>query len=268
MLRRYYSQAKELSVLAGPNGIIQVNGCNQTEPLLTILGYRIRGQCGNSAMTLLTADPQRAFLTIDSGFPLLDLEESLQKGAPFVYAYHGSSVPTMFALADWTSLTKANGRSYTDLVESILYEPDVARLYWALSQIDPETRAALRKDVGLEKLLPLAPALDLYGSQFCIRAGAVAVPGGAKTEKEWQSLVGASPGTSAEFIPQLLKKIEDGWRPYYDAMSRASQEATRTFRCGSADEALLRSIPIPSNFCRMRQPGLRVPARHRRSWCL
>jgi hypothetical protein len=229
LLRRYYSQAKELSVLAGPDGIIHVNGCNQTEPLLTILGYRIRGQCANSAMTLLTADPQRAFLTIDSGFPLLDLEESLQKGAPFVYAYHGSSVPTMFAPADWTSLTKANGRSYTDLVESILYEPDVARLYWALSQIDPETRAALRKDVGLEKLLPLAPALDLYGSQFCIRAGAVVVPGGPKAEKEWQGLVGVSPGVPAEFIPQLLKK-DRGWlAAYYDAMSRASQKQQEHF---------------------------------------
>ena len=92
-------------------------------------------------MTLVTADPQRAFLTIDSGFPLLDLEEALQKAAPFVYAYGGSAVPVLFAPADWKALARANGQTDGDLVESLLYEADLARLYWALSRIDPETRA-------------------------------------------------------------------------------------------------------------------------------
>lgn len=237
LLRRYFSQAKALSALAGPDGIIHVNDCNQAEPLLSLLGYRIRGECGQTGMTLLTADPQRAFLTIDSGFPLLDLEESLQKSAPFSYAYRGSAVPTLFPLADWKALTKASGQSDRDLVESLLYEADLARLYWALSRIDPETRAALRKNVGLEKLRPLAPVLDFYGNQICIRAGALVVPGGRNAEKEWQGLVGASPEAPAEFILQLLKK-DRGWlAAYFDAMARASQRQQGHF---IADQRLRR----------------------------
>jgi len=229
LLRRYFRQAKELADLAGPDGNIRVNGCKEAEPLLRVLGYRTQGECGGTGLTLVTADPQRAFLTIDSGFPLLDLEEALQKTLPFVCPYAGSAVPVLFAPGDWTALTKERAKSDRDLVESLLYEADLARLYWALSRIDPETRAELKRDVGLANLLPLAPALDFYGSQICIRGGALVVPGGRNAEKEWQGLVGANPRTPAEFIPQLLKK-DRGWlAAYFDAIARTSQKQQEHF---------------------------------------
>jgi hypothetical protein len=232
LLRHYFHQAKELSDLAGPDGNIRVGSCKEVEPLLRVLGYKTQGECGRSGMTLVTADPQRAFLTIDSGFPLLDLEEALQKASPFVCAYAGSAVPALFAPGDWTALTRESGKNDRDLVESLLYDVDLDRLYWALSRIDPETRAQLKKDIGLAKLLPFAPVLDFYGSQICIRAGAVVVPGGRSAEKEWQSLVGANPSTPAEFIPQLLKK-DRGWlAAYFDAMARASQNQQEHFLAG------------------------------------
>jgi hypothetical protein len=229
LLRRYYHQAKELNALAGPDGSIHVNGCGDAERLLVVLGYKTRGECGRREMTLVTADPQRAFLTIDSGFPLLDLEEALQNGVGFAYVYAGSTVPVLFATSDWTTLAAASDQSKTDLVETLLSAPDLARLYWALSRIDPETRTDLRKDIGLAKLRPSASALDLYGGLFCIRAGALVVPGGRNAEKEWQDLVGANPGNPGEFIPQLLKK-DRGWLAvYFDAMARASQKQQEHF---------------------------------------
>jgi hypothetical protein len=229
LLRRYFHQAKELGDLAGPDGNIRVNGCNEAEPLLRVLGYRIQGECGHGGMTLVTADAQRAFLTIDSGFPLLDLEEALQKSLPFVCAYAGSAVPALFSPGAWTALTRERGQKDKDLVESLLYEPDLARLYGALSRMDPETRAILRKDIGLEKLLPVAAALDVYGSQICIRGGVLVVPGGRNAEKEWRGLVGADPSTPAEFIPELLKK-DRGWLvAYFDAMAQAGEKQQEHF---------------------------------------
>ena len=79
LLRRYVRQSKELSALVGQDGNIRINGCKDAEPLLRILGYKTQGQCGQSAMALITADPERAFLTVDSAFPLLDLEAALQR---------------------------------------------------------------------------------------------------------------------------------------------------------------------------------------------
>jgi hypothetical protein len=232
LLRRYVHQSKELSALAGLGGSIHVNGCKDAEPLLRILGYRIRGECGHKGMALSTANPERAFLSVDSGFPLLDLEERLQDDGPFDYGYTGSTVPVLFAAGDWIVLASQKGQASRDFLESLLYEHSLARLYWAMSQIEPETRVEMKEDIGLAKLLTLAPVLDLYGSQLCVRGGAVVVPGGREAEKEWQGMVGASPHAPREFILQLLKK-DHGWiATYFDAMARTSQSQQEHFAAG------------------------------------
>ena len=222
LLRRYVHQARELTALASADGNIRVNSCKDADPLLHILGYRIQGECGQSSLTLVTADAERAFLTVDSGFPFLDLEEALQHGKPFVHNFQGSTVPLLFTQADWLAISTEKGQENRDFLDCLLYQQSFARLYWAMSRIEPETRALLKKDIGLAKLLPVAATLDLYGSQFCIRDGAVLVPGGRISEKEWQDLVGASPKDPAEFIPQLLAK-DHGWlATYFDALARTS----------------------------------------------
>src|SRR5215469_5308686 len=80
LLRRYVVQARELSDLAGGDGVIRISNCEEAKPLLRILGYRTLGQCGEQGTSLLTADAERAFLTVDSGFPLTDLEQTLSGG--------------------------------------------------------------------------------------------------------------------------------------------------------------------------------------------
>jgi hypothetical protein len=78
LLNRYVHQARELSLLAGPDGVIRVSGCEEARPLMRVLGYGLRSDCGQSTTFLTTADAERAFLTTDSGFPLPELEEALQ----------------------------------------------------------------------------------------------------------------------------------------------------------------------------------------------
>jgi len=220
LLNRYVHQAKELAVLAGPDGTIHVSNCEEAKPLLRVLGYRVRLDCGKSGTSLVTADPERAFLTIDSGFPLPELEETLQGGKSFSYPFPSSRLPVMFTEKDWTMLSNKNNG---DLVETFLRDPLLCRLYWALARSDAETRAALRQSVGLGKLLPLAATLDFYGSHICIRSGRVIVPGGTDADSAWKELAGASPESPREFVPQLLAK-DNGWlAAYFDALSRVGQ---------------------------------------------
>lgn len=181
LLSRYVQQARELGVQAGPQGILHVSGCEEAKPLLLVLGYRARPDCGQRSTYLETADPQRAFLTIDSGFPLPDLEKALQEGKPFSYPFPTSRVPVLFTESDWT----AKGQ---DLLDTLLNEPAWARLYWALSRMDVQTRAALKQSPGLKKLLPFAAVLDFYGSHIRIRSGRVLVPGGSAAESGWKDL--------------------------------------------------------------------------------
>src|SRR5580700_1745116 len=87
LLIRYVQQARELSALAGPEGVIRVSNCEEARPLLRVLGYRTRADCGEHNIYLQTDNPQRAFLTVDSGFPLPQLEQSLRDAQTFTYPF-------------------------------------------------------------------------------------------------------------------------------------------------------------------------------------
>jgi hypothetical protein len=223
LLNRYVQQARELQILAGPSDTIRVANCDDAGTLVQILGYRVREGCGTKNFFLETANPERAFLTIDSGFPLTELEEALQKGTPFVYPYAPSRVPVLFKESDWTSLSAGQKKSYVNVVDLLINEPAASRLYWALTKNDAETREALLHSPGLRRLLPYAATLDFYGSQISIRGGRVVVPGEAWTQVAWKDLVGVSPESPGEFVPRLLAK-DNGWlAAYFDVLTRVNE---------------------------------------------
>jgi hypothetical protein len=229
LLSRYVHQAKDLTVLAGADGTIHVSNCAEAQPLLHILGYRVRQDCGQSNTSLVTADPERAFLTTDSGFPLPELEQTLQGGKPFTYTFVASRVPVLFTENDWTTLSGQSGKGSKDLIETLLRDPILCRLYWAIARTDSETRISLQRSVGLGRLLPLAAVLDFYGSHICVRSGRVIVPGGSGAANAWKNLVGESPDSPKDFVVPLLAK-DNGWlAAYCDALSRASQSQQAHF---------------------------------------
>jgi hypothetical protein len=221
---RYVNQARELQPLAVSNGQIQVTGCGDVAPLIQVLGYQFENGCSHNSATLITANAERAFLTLDSGFPLTKLEQSLQQGSPFTYVYPATRVPILFHEDDWLSLLPAKERAGSTLLDLLLNNQDADRLYAAMSRLDPETRHALFQSPGLKRLLFYAPVLDFYGSRLCVRSGAVEVPGGAAAAHAWESLVGASAQSPGEFVTRLLAK-DQGWlAAFFDAVARVSPE--------------------------------------------
>ncbi|MGC2647916.1 MAG: hypothetical protein WA261_16670 [Candidatus Sulfotelmatobacter sp.] len=230
LLSRYVVQARELSLLVGADGKIHVTNCDDAKPLLTVLGYRTRPDCGAADTSLQTADSERAFVTIDSGFPLPELERTLQGGKPFAYAYSSSAVPVLFAAGNWTMASAKNHKEVSrDLIDTIVNDPALARLYWAFSKLDPETVKVLQTSIGIRKLLPYAAVLDFYGSRLCIRDGQVIVPGGPEAEAAWKDVVGASPASPAAFIQKLLA-TDKGWlTAYFDVLSRVSRSRQAYF---------------------------------------
>lgn len=224
LLARYVQYARELQLLAGTDGTIRVAGCDDAVQLIHVLGYRFQQTCGDKDAYLVAADAERAFLTIDSGFPLTGLEDALQKHVPFSHSFPATRVPVLFRERDWTALSSGREKGGANLLDALLHDQNVDRLYWALSREDDETRIALRHSPGLRALLPLAPALGFYGSQLCIRSGRVLVPGGPEADHGWESLAGASPTSPANFVSHLLAK-DRGWlAAYFDALSRVSRE--------------------------------------------
>jgi len=219
LVYRYLSQAREVEKLTTPEKQLVVETCDspKTGELLKVLGYRMRGQCGGDVV-LETVNATRAFVTIDSGFPLAELEQALRTNRKFEYDYRPAKIPVNYTVDYWLSGGKQ--REKGDFIDTFMSDPSLCRLYLGLSKLDRETAEELRKAVPITRLKAFAHVLDFFGGMFLIRDGKVAVPGGAKAEPVWAELVGVPPAQGAQFIERLLSR-DDGWlNSYFDALSR------------------------------------------------
>jgi len=218
LVLRYLSQVRELDQLAGAEHVIKVSHCESTETndLLRVLGYRMRGGCG-SEVVLETVNAARAFLTTDSGFPLSELEQALQTDRPFSYPYQSTRADVLYTADYWmTAKEKAQG----NFLEALIGDPGLCRFYLGMSKLDPETAAGLRQFITPVRLRGFSAIIDFFGGNFEIRQGKAIVPGGAKAATAWADLAGASPDKGAEFFDKLVSR-DDGWLAgLYDALSR------------------------------------------------
>jgi len=217
---RYLSQARELDRLGGEKKVIRIEACESTDTaeILRILGYRMRGGCG-SDVVLETVNATRAFLTIDSGFPLSQLEQALRTNRPFVLDYHPARVPVLYTSEYWRS---AKDKTTGEFIDFFLSDPSLCRLYLGLSKLDPETALDLREAIPAPRLKLYSHIIDFYGAMFQIRAGKAITPGGARSEKAWAELAGAPPSNGTAFFEKLVAR-DDGWlASYFDALARVN----------------------------------------------
>lgn len=221
LLNRYVHLAREIRSIADRDGTIRIQGCADGLRLIAILGYKAQGTCGHRTFALLTSNPERAFLTIDSGFPLTNLERALQNSEPFAFAFPASRVPIVFTEEEWVGLWGARPH-HAELIDALLQDQNLDRIYWAIAKCDSATRRALQQSPGLSKLITLAPALELYGSEIEVRAGQVVVPGASI--KDWEDLVGEKTSSPGDFVSALLSR-DRGWLgAFFDAVSRLNRE--------------------------------------------
>ena len=101
----------------------------------------MRGGCG-SDVVLETVNASRAFLTIDSGFPLAELEQALRTNRPFTLDYHPARIPVLYNVEYWQS---AKDKTAGEFIDYFISDPSLCRLYLGLSKLDPETAEALRE---------------------------------------------------------------------------------------------------------------------------
>ena len=177
----------------------------------------MRGGCG-SEVVLETVNASRAFLTIDSGFPLADLEQSLRTNRPFVLrlpavARDGRRGPGVLARPPRRS-SRANSSTL------FLPTPRCAGCIWACPSPTRDRRGVAqgRPDGPSEGLRPRAGLLREHvrdprgrgsGSGRSARARACG--------RNWS---GASPDQGARFFERLLSR-DDGWlASYFDALAR------------------------------------------------
>jgi hypothetical protein len=216
LVDRYVHQARDLERLT-VDGQIRIRGCSGAAELMAVLGYKFQGPCGQKHTALVTANGERAFLTIDSGFPLTALEEALQKDGSFTYSFPATRVPILFTEKEWLAGAVSKRKTDTTLLDLLLHNQEADRLYAAMAKYDRETQLSLNQYPGLRRLMAVAPIIDLYGSQIHIKSGRVIVPG---DDKAWQDLLGESPQSPGPFVAKLLTR-DNGWLAvYFDVLAR------------------------------------------------
>lgn len=222
LVDRYVHQARDIERLSAADGKIHISGCSDAAELLSVLGYKFQRPCGHRDTALVTANAERAFLTIDSGFPLTALEQALQKDGPFTYSFPATRVPIIFTEKEWIEAAGSKRKTDTTLLDLLLHNLDAGRLYAAMAKYDRETRLSLNQSLGLKRLMTVAAVTDLYGSQIRIKSGRVIVPG--DNDKVWEDLLGESPHSPGPFVTKLLTR-DSGWlAAYFDVLARLSHE--------------------------------------------
>ena len=227
LINRYLVQARELTKLAGEKRVIQIDQCDSslTGEVLKIIGYRMRGGCG-AEVVLETVNAMKAFLTVDSGFPLAELEQALRANRPFSVDYRPTQIPVLFAAEYWQS---AKDKQNQEFIDSFLSDPQLCRLYLGLAKLDRETSERMRKATPVQRLKSVAHILDFYGGMFYIENGKAAVPGAPRSEGAWGDMVGASVSNPEKFFEGLLSK-DDGWLcSYFDSLLRISSPGLREY---------------------------------------
>ncbi len=227
LLMQYLTQARELEVFAGSDNAIDVPECEsaETAELLRIIGYRLRGECGPAAV-LETVNPSRAFLAIDSAFPLAELELAYRRGESFQAPFGPTTLPVLFDRAYWRGAAR---RDREDFLDMFIEDPGLARLYVAMYNLHQPTAQALRAAVPVQRLKDYAPVIDFFGAMFEVRDGVAIVPGGDRSRSVWEKLTGARVARGGEFF-QALVEADDGWMAaYYDALARIQDDLARAY---------------------------------------
>ena len=223
LIMQYLSQARELEQFAGADNTIDVPACEsmETAQLLKILGFRLRGECGAGAV-LETVNPSRAFLSIDSAFPLADLEAAYQRDEAFHLDYRASELPILFDRDYWLAgAKKAEG----DFLDIFLGDPGLARLYVAMSRLHRPTAEALKAVSPVDRLKDYANVLDFFGAAFEVESGRAVAPGGDRAKAAWEKLAGQSTADGGRFFQRLIE-LDDGWlAAFYDALARTGGPA-------------------------------------------
>ena len=148
----------------------------------------------------------------------------------------GDLVPLPLDTSIWRETLLQHKAADTEIAGAILADRSTALLYHGLAALDDDTLGWLGPD--RETLLHLrrnAAVFATFGRSVRIRAGRVAVPGGADAEPLWAAIVGADPSRPSAFVQRLMRG--DGrlaW--FYDTITHLDSARQRLAIGGDGTE--------------------------------
>jgi hypothetical protein len=193
----------------------------QTDRVLAALGWQLRRLPRSNALLEVAPGADngvRQQFGSTLGIDEADMKLTLEAKKPFVLQLRNDRVPILLEPPFWEKLT-ARDAAGRGLLEDMLYNPRVAGLYVALSNMNAETQRTLLSVMPMEELLNRARPLSLYGASISIEKGTLTLPGGAEATEAWTKLVEADPTQIRTFLRNLTKKDGGKLLAYYHALA-------------------------------------------------
>jgi hypothetical protein len=208
------------------------NGIDRTSRILATIGWRFRAVPGGAVLVELAAgaeNGERQQIGSAVGIDEADMKLTLEAKKPFALRLRHERVPTVLDPSFWEKLTANPVTPSRGLMEDMIYDPRVAGLYVALSNMNDETRQAVLAAFPTEELLLWTRQLSFYGSSLSIERGRLVLPGGAEATDPWTKLVVADPTQIRLFIRNLTKKDGGKLFAFYHALSGLPLQNQRFF---------------------------------------
>jgi hypothetical protein len=140
-------------------------------------------------------------------------------------------VPLPLTPEVWTNVILETATDQPALVSAILQDRTAALVYYGLSALDDQTLRWIASDRRTLLHFRKHPEIfAVFGRSIRVRAGRVAVPGGADAESLWRSIIGVDPSRADAFVERLI--AGDGRLAFlYDVIAQLD-DAHRRFALG------------------------------------
>ena len=206
-------------------------GFDQGQKVLNLLGWRIVRTKSNVLIEIGTDEDAAVRQTFASALDVdeLSIKRRLEAGQTVTFTILDEPASVIFDEPFWFSAILRQPQPRRSLLEEMLENPQVTRLYMGLAGMNDETRRALVSSINPDDLLKQSQQLSFYGSSIVIEAGRVVLPGGDQAASAWNELVEVSPDRAPQFIENLIRKDNGKLLAYYHSLAVLPQDHQRFF---------------------------------------
>jgi hypothetical protein len=193
----------------------------RTGKVLTALGWQVR-RLGNDFLLEVGSgieNSERQQFGTALGLDEADMKLTLEAKKTFVLRLPNTRVPLLMDQPYWERLTAKKDLPGQTLLEDMIYNPRVAGLYAALSDMNDDTRRAILNVIPTEDLLNRTRQLSFYGASVTIEKGRLILPGGSEASDAWKALIGVDPSQPELFVRSLATKDGGKLFAYYHALA-------------------------------------------------
>jgi len=183
-----------------------------SERILNVLGWKLipKGDTFSAEPGDQASDGLRQRLPAAFGIDELDIRSAIEARRTFQFAIPIETARLVGGSA-WSVLLKGVPEFSGGPAEAFIRDARYASVYAGLGAMDSDAAGAVVSAIGLANLIvKYSSFLAEFGTALAVRENHVAVPGGAKAESLWATVVGASPQNPALFFRALFDK--DGGR--------------------------------------------------------